>query len=119
MRSHGGYNNNPSSDVNKICLTAEYILRLNTTVLLTGRTIKKKICIQSLNELSTDSSIFHKQTMMDHILTRDIFDNHRTQLIKLTLEYYIELRMHHYVKLHTQQITGKNIRRNYTKLIFF
>ena len=55
--------------------------------------------------------------MMDHILTQDIFDNHRIQLIKLILEYYIELRI--YVKLHTQQITGKNIRRNYTKLILF
>ena len=37
--------------------------------------------------------------MMDHILTQDIFDNHRIQLIKLILEYYIGLRI--YVKLHT------------------
>jgi len=64
---------NSSSDVNKICLTAEYKSRLNTKFLLTDKNIKKKLCIQSLNELSTHSSIFITQIMMDHILTKDIF----------------------------------------------
>jgi len=57
--------------------------------------------------------------MLNHILNQDIFDNHRTQLIKIIIEYYITLRMHQYVKQHSQSTTGKNIRRNYTKFILF
>jgi len=65
-----------------------------------------------------DPSIFNTQIILKHILTQDIFDNHLTQLIKLIIEYYINLRMHHYVKQHGQATTVKNIRK-YTKLILF
>lgn len=107
-----------STDVHK-CLTAEYTFRLQTDILLKDKNILQTLCIKSMNEIGQDSSIFNTQIMLNHILTQDIFDNHRTQLIKLIIEYYITLRMHHYVKQHSQATTGKNIRRNNTKLILF
>lgn len=108
-----------SADVHKICLTAEYIFRLQTNILLKDKNVLQKLCIKSMNEVGIDSSIFNTQIMLIHILSQDIFDNHRTQLIKLIIEHYLTLRMHHYVKQHSQATTGKNIRRKYTKLILF
>lgn len=63
--------------------------RLQTNVLWKDKNILQKLCINSMNEKGMDSSIFNTQMMLNHILTQDTFDNHRTQLIKLIIEYNI------------------------------
>lgn len=70
-------------------------------------------------EVSQDSTIFNSTPMKDHLFNQDVFDNHRSQLLRLIIDYYITLRLHHFGKMHTLSITGKNVRRNYTKLILF
>jgi len=72
-----------------------------------------------MNEVCLDSSLFYSIEMKNHILNQDPFDNHRSQLLKLIIDYYITLRLNHFAKMHTLSITSKYIRQNYTKLILF
>jgi len=44
-----------SADVHKICLTAEYIFRLQTNILLKDKNILQKLCIKSMNEISNNA----------------------------------------------------------------
>lgn len=107
---------NASKNVRNICLIAEYIFRMNNNNILTDGSILNKICIQTMNEIGQDSSIFNSDTMIDHIKNQNIFD---CQLMKLIIEYYITLRLHHFSKMHTINIKGKHIRRQFSKLILF
>lgn len=100
-------------------LTAEYVFRMNNNVILTDKNILNKICMQTMNEIGQDSSIFNSDAMVHHIKNQNIFDNHRSQLMKLITEYYITLRLHHFSKTHSLNIKGKNIRRKLYKLILF
>lgn len=72
-----------------------------------------------MNEIGQDSSIFNSDTMIDHIKNQNIFDNHRSQIMKLITEYYTILRLHHFSKMHTLNIKGKNIRRQFKKLYYY
>lgn len=110
---------NVSSDVRKICLAAEYIFRFNTNNLLKIKNIKQILCSKTINEVSEDSSIFNCETMKTHILNQCVFDNHRNQLIKIIIDYYVTLRLHHFAKIKTMTTSGKNVRRTLTKLILF
>lgn len=109
----------PTTDVHKICLTTEYIIRMNLNILLTHKNIKQILIVKTMNEICHDSTIFNSQLMKTHILNQDPLDNHRSQLLNIIINFYITLRMHHYAKMHTLSITGKNVRRNLTKLILF
>jgi len=72
-----------------------------------------------MNEVCSDPTLFNGIEMKNHILNQDPFDNHRSQLLKLIIDYYITLRLNHFAKMYSLSITSKNIRRNYTKLILF
>ncbi|KAL5239301.1 hypothetical protein ACI65C_006711 [Semiaphis heraclei] len=109
----------PTTDVHKICLTTEYIIRMNLNILLTHKNIKQILIVKTMNEICHESTIFNSQLMKTHILNQDPLDNHRSQLLNIIINFYITLRMHHYAKMHTLSITGKNVRRNLTKLILF
>jgi len=110
---------NASKSVRNICLTTEYVFRMNHDNIFTDKNILTRICMQTMNEIGQDSSIFNSDAMIDHIKNQNIFDNHRSQLMKLITECYITLRFHHFSKMHTLNIKGKNIRRQFSKLILF
>lgn len=61
--------------------------------------------------------VFNKKEIFDHISEQDIFYNHRTQLIRLVIKKYLQVRIHHTNK----QVNEKDnyIRHKYTKLILF
>jgi len=80
---------NTSVDVQKICLVIEYVIRMHNDIILTRKNISQILCIKSMNEVCFDTSIFNFNTMKNHILHQDIFDNHRSQLIQLIISYYI------------------------------
>jgi len=92
---------------------------MNLNILLTHKNIKQILIVKTMNEICHDSTIFNSQLMKTHILNQDPLDNHRSQLLNIIMNFYITLRMHHYAKMHTLSITGKNVRRNLTKLILF
>ncbi|KAF0692247.1 THAP-type domain-containing protein [Aphis craccivora] len=48
--------------------------------------------------------------MKQHIYHQDPLDNHRSQLMKLIIEHYISLRLNHITRMHSIQMTGKNVR---------
>jgi len=72
-----------------------------------------------MNEVCSETYIFNNDIMKNHILNQDVFNNHRSQLIYLIIRHYVNIRLHHFAKMHTLSITKKNIRRNMTKLILF
>lgn len=110
---------NVSSDVHKTCLVTEYIIRICNEDLLRKKNIKLILSLKALNELSSDNTIFNSKEIKEHILQQDLLDNHRSQLLKLIVDCYITLRLHHFAKSHTFAISGRNIRHNYTKQILF
>ncbi|KAJ8974686.1 hypothetical protein NQ317_019842 [Molorchus minor] len=63
-----------SEDVNKICLNLEKLIRQY-------------------------KNVFHNEAMNNHILSQDLLDNHRIQLIKLISAVYLKIRLHHEAKI--------------------
>jgi hypothetical protein len=110
---------NISPDVYKICLAAEYIIRFYSNEVLKMKNVKMYLTIKTLNEISTDNTIFNSYKMKQHILNQDPFNNHRSQLIKFIIEPYILLRLNHIAKMHSLSMAGKNVRHKYTKIFFF
>jgi len=108
-----------SSDVHKICLAAEYIIQFYSADILKKNNIKIFLTIKTLNEISLDNSILNYDEMKQHIYHQDPLDNHRSQLMKLIIEHYISLRLNHIARMHSIQMTGKNVRRNLTKVVLF
>lgn len=101
---------NISPDVHKICLAAEYIIRFYSNELLKMKNVKMFLTIKTLNEISTDNTIFNSHEMKQHILNQDPFNNHRRQLIQFIIEPYISLRLNHIAKMHSLSMAGKNVR---------
>jgi len=60
----------PTTDVHKICLTTEYIIRMNLNILLTHTNIKQILIVKTTNEICHDSTIFNSQLMKTHILNK-------------------------------------------------
>jgi len=108
-----------SSDVHKICLAAEYIIRFYSDDILKKNNIKIYLTVKTLNEISLDNSILNSNEMRQHMYHQDPLDNHRSKLMKLIIEHYISLRLNHIAKMHSIQMTGKNVRRSLTKVILF
>jgi len=59
-------------------LKTEYVYRMNHSNILTNKTILKKICMQTMNEIGQDSSIFNSDTMIDHIKNQNKNQNKKT-----------------------------------------
>jgi hypothetical protein len=55
------------------------------------------LTIKTLNEISTDNTIFSNYETKRHILNQDPFNNHRRQLIQLIIEplYIIKIKSYH------------------------
>lgn len=104
----------PSMDVIKICTAAERVFRQYYTNLFVQKNIKTKMSQQIINSLDDPFSGTEMQT---HILSQDIFNNHRIQLIKLIIETFLNIRLYHEAKEHSAK--NENIRQKYTKLILF
>jgi len=86
---------NVSSDVHKVCLISEYIIRMNTENLFSKKNIKLILIVKTMNEVCSDPTLFNSIEMKNYILNQDPFDNHRSQLLKLIIDYYITLRLNH------------------------
>lgn len=80
----------PSKDVEAICKISERIIRLHSHVLLQTN-IKAVLINKIMGHLGTP---FDNNVMNEHVLTRDIFDNHRYQLSKNVIDIYLKVRMH-------------------------
>jgi hypothetical protein len=66
---------------------------------------------------SSLSAPFSSEAMIGHIMSQDIFDNHRVQLCKNIINLYLKVRLHH----EARELSRKDsyIRQKYTKLIPF
>jgi len=60
-------------------------------------------------EVSQNSTTFNSTPMKDHLFNQGVFDNHRSQLLRLIINYYTTLRLHYFGKMHTLAITEKNV----------
>lgn len=107
----------PSEDVIKTTRCCEIVIRSNYNIIRTKKNIKAILITKVFNEIC--HSVFNNSTMIEHILQQDIFDNHRTELIKSIITIYINLRLFHEAKCATDFIHKKYIRRKFTKLIHF
>lgn len=104
----------PSKDVMNICLVAERVFRQNYCNLFTKANIKNILTNQILNSLD---SPFTGTLMHNHILSQDVINNHRIQLIKLIIETFLNIRLFHEAK--ERSVKDEHIRQKYTKLILF
>ncbi|KYM99626.1 hypothetical protein ALC62_09628 [Cyphomyrmex costatus] len=102
-----------SDDVCIICKVSESTIRQYMNELKKNN-IKQFLINTILRRLS---SPFSNNTMQDHILTQEIFDNHRTQLCKHIVSLYIDVRLFYEAK----NMSSKDdyICQKYTKLILF
>lgn len=107
----------PSEDVIKTTRCCEIVIRSNYNIIRTKKNIKTILITKVFNEVC--HSVFNNNTMIEHILQQDIFDNHRTELIKSIITIYINLRLFHEAKCATDLIQKKYIRSKFTKLIHF
>lgn len=104
----------PSKDVMNICLVAERFFRQNYCNLFTKANIKNILTNQILNSLD---SPFTGTLMHYHILSQDVINNHRIQLIKLIIETFLNIRLFHEAKERSDK--DEHIRQKYTNLILF
>lgn len=62
-------------------------------------------------------TVFNTTLMAKHILSQNVIDNHKIQLIKLIIDIYVRIRLFHEAKLKSQK--SEYIRHKYTKLVLF
>lgn len=86
----------PSDDVIKITQCCETVIRSNYNIIRTRNNIKTIVTIKVFNEVCY--SVFNDNAMTEHILQQDVFDNHKTELIKSIITIYINLRLFHEAK---------------------
>lgn len=55
--------------------------------------------------------------MNNHILSGNLLDNHQSQLTKLIIESFLDIRLFYEARIKSQK--DENIRQKYTKLILF
>lgn len=104
----------PSEEVCRICLVAERIFRQNLQILFTRKNIKQFLTVQIFRNISRP---FDSEEMQNHILSHGVLDNHRSQLTKLIIESFLNIRLFHEAKTRSQR--DVNIRQKYTKLVLF
>lgn len=71
-----------------------------------------------MNEVCSETYIFNNDIMKNHILNQDVFNNHRSQLIHLIIRHYVNIRLHHFAKMHTLSITKKKYSEEHDKVNF-
>lgn len=103
----------PSKDVSSICKISERIIRQYSHTLL-SRNIKAIIMNKIFSQIGNP---FNNNTMNEHILSQETFDNHRSQLCKYIIELYINIRLFDKAKKMSQK--DNYLRAKYTKLILF
>jgi len=66
--------------------------------------------------MRNSGDFFDTPEMNIHILSQDILDNHKTQMIKIFAKLYLKLRLRYEAK---KKADKSSIRQKYTKLILF
>lgn len=107
-----GFLKNVSHNVRKVCRTAETAIRATASL----NNIRNVIRLKSSIFFALDT-IFLEDEMIRHCENQNIFDNHRTQLIKIIISKYVDLRIHHINTLKSEK--NKTIRHKFTKMILF
>jgi len=107
----------PSQDVIKITQFCERIIRTNYNIVRTRNNIKAILTIQIYQEIC--DSVFNDSKMTEHIMQQDLFDNHKSELIKSIIEIYLNLRLFHEAKCATDVRQKEYVRHKYKKLIHF
>ncbi|KYQ60588.1 hypothetical protein ALC60_00354, partial [Trachymyrmex zeteki] len=107
----------PSDDVIKITKYCETVIRLNSNIIRTTNNIKTIITMKVFNDVC--HSVFNDSAMSEHIMHQNIFDNHKTELIKSIIVIYVNLRLFHEAKCVNDSIQKEYIRHKFTKLIHF
>lgn len=101
----------PSKVIRKICAEAEKTFRINDGV----ETDMGKLIRLSFRHLDMD--VF--STMDDHFLNSDPIENHRLVFVKLVLNEYLTIRIHHKNNLNKEEHNKVKIRNFYKKMIHF
>ncbi|KYN29051.1 THAP domain-containing protein 9, partial [Trachymyrmex cornetzi] len=107
----------PSQDVIKITQFCEKVIRANYNIVRTRNNIKAILTIQIYQEIC--DSVFNDSKITEHIMQQDLFDNHKSELIKSIIEIYLNLRLFHEAKCTTNVGRKEYVRHKYKKLIHF
>ena len=109
----------PSPSVIDICLESERVFQklmyINKNRVPQGEDLLGAISHVALQ--SVGNQVF--DSLGDHMLDTQPENNHVFALTKAVARAYIKIRMHHLVKQHNAEITGKYIRKNMHKLVLF
>lgn len=102
----------PNHDVIEICKIAERVIRGYQRI--DGLNVANRITIECMRKININKYLI---SSTNHFLEQEPINNHLLQLIKLIMNIYITLRLHH-INSSTNSIYQK-IRTFYTKLILF
>jgi len=63
--------------------------------------------------------VFLEDEMLQHVMSQNIIENHKTQLIKMIIKCYVNIRLFYEAKCAINLSKENYIRHKYTKLILF
>ena len=114
LKNQGPYKA-PSKDVISICRLSETVLR-NEIKSLSNQFYKSRLVNKIISKIA--GLPFANEIMTKHVLAaRDIFDNHRIQLVKLVVTLYVEIRLFH--ECRKSNMPKDYIRHQLSKFILF
>lgn len=111
IRNRGGLIK-PSHDVVQICKIAERTIRHFQAI--DKNNVINKITLEAMKNINIEK---YFTNLSLHILDQEPLNNHVLQIIKIIINIYCKLRVHH-INSSTNDIDNK-IRTYYTKLILF
>lgn len=107
----------PSQDVVKIAKACETNIRENYHIIFKTKNIKNVLVIKTFQIVC--HLVFNDNKMTKHIMTQDILNNHKNELIQTIIKIYINLRLFHEGKNISDTKQTDFIRQKYSKLIHF
>lgn len=105
----------PSEDVNYICIWTEKVIREYQNKIFNKifKKEKKPVIIDKVVQHVLPYVFFN---LNHHILSQELFNNHKKQLIVCITEHYINIRFHHLGNTYNKE---QKTRQKLTKLILF
>ena len=106
----------PADGVITILMSAERHLRQMSEVDILQRNCSLlRLQVKVLDDVGLNALDIDQHTL-DTALG---LENHYSDLVRMLLRIYFNVRMHHIARLHTLRLQGRRMRNKYTKLILF
>jgi len=107
----------PSEGVVKVLMVAEKRVRLLSSVCRASNNVTSLQVITAVCDAVGSNDVFD---LGDHITdTQHGIDNHHYKTMRVLVEIYVDLRLHHIAKLHTIRLHNSSVRHKLTKTILF